>query len=259
MQKIFIFFGDGSNGKSTLLRIISNFMGEGNYSTLSMQDLETTFRPAELENKLVNIGDDIPVTTIKDSSMLKSLSAGERVTVERKNKPPFNLKNYAKLIFTTNKMPRVVDKSHGLYRRLILIPLDAKFSPSDPDFDPDIEQKVICDKAMSYLLNMAVRGYRRMMKHGFTKSEKVEKAIETFKVQNSNTLTWIDECDIKPEYLLSKNIKELYYEFQNYCESAGNKPSAQIGFTKEICNRFNFIRKRRRESGNQNVLSYFCA
>jgi len=88
MQKIFIMFGDGNNGKSTLLRMIQEFIGEGNYSTLSLQDLETTFRPAELENKLANIGDDIPFTTIKDSSRLKSISSGERITVERKKQGP---------------------------------------------------------------------------------------------------------------------------------------------------------------------------
>ena len=48
--------------------LISDFIGGGNYSTLSLQDIETTFRPAELENMLVNIGDDIPATTIKDSA-----------------------------------------------------------------------------------------------------------------------------------------------------------------------------------------------
>lgn len=35
MQQIFIFFGDGNNGKSTLLRVITSFIGTGNYTTLS--------------------------------------------------------------------------------------------------------------------------------------------------------------------------------------------------------------------------------
>lgn len=235
MQKIFIFFGDGNNGKSTLLRMICSFIGPGNYSTLSLQDLETTFRPAELENKLVNLGDDIPVTTIKDSSRLKSISSGERVTVERKNKDPFILKNYATLIFTTNKMPHVNDKSFGFYRRLIMIPLDAKFSVSDPDFDPDIAEKVVSEEGRSYLLNMAIRGLRRLLKKGFTKSDKVEKAIATYKVQSSTALTWLTENEIDEAYLLSKHTRELYYEFKVWCEQEGieNIPKQQT-FTNEI-------------------------
>jgi len=241
MQKIFIMFGDGNNGKSTLLRMICAFIGEGNYSTLSLQDLETTFRPAELENKLVNLGDDIPATTIKDSSRLKSISSGERITVERKNKDPFILKNYATLIFTTNKMPPVNDKSFGFYRRLILIPLDAKFSNTDPDYDPDISQKVVSEEARSYLLNMAVRGLRRLLKKGFTKSEKVEKAIRTYQVQSSHALTWLVENDITEEYLLSKHTGELYAEFKTWCEQEGveNIPRQQT-FTMDIQKEFDF-------------------
>jgi len=259
MQKIFIMFGDGNNGKSTLLRMIQEFIGEGNYSTLSLQDLETTFRPAELENKLANIGDDIPFTTIKDSSRLKSISSGERITVERKNKDPFILKNYATLIFTTNKMPMVNDKSFGFYRRLILIPLDAKFSNTDPDYDPDISQKVVSEEARSYLLNMAIRGLRRLLKKGFTKSEKVEKAIRTYKVQSSHALTWLVENDITEEYLLSKHTGELYAEFKIWCENEGveNIPRQQT-FTIDIQREFDFgISKQQRDPKTGRKCRYF--
>jgi putative DNA primase/helicase len=259
MQKIFIMFGDGNNGKSTLLRMIREFISERNISTLSLQDLETTFRPAELENKLVNLGDDIPATTIKDSSRLKSISSGEWVTVERKNKDPFILKNYATLIFTTNKMPPVNDKSFGFYRRLILIPLDAKFSNTDPDYDPDISQKVVSEEARSYLLNMAIRGLRRLLKKGFTKSEKVEKAIRTYKVQSSHALTWLSENDITEEYLLSKHTGEIYAEFKTWCESEGveNIPRQQT-FTLDIQREFGFgISKQQRDPKTGRKCRYF--
>lgn len=259
MQKIFIFFGEGNNGKSTLLRVITAFIGAGNYATLSLQDLEKTFRPAELENKLVNLGDDIPATTIKDSSMLKSISSGEGVTVERKNKDPFTLCNYATLIYTTNKMPRVNDKSYGFYRRLVLIPLDAKFSASDPDYDPDIAEKVVSDQARSYLLNMAVRGLRRMLKHGFTASDKVQAAIETYREKSSTTLTWIAENDIKPENLLEKSTKQLYFEFKSWCEEEGveNIPK-QRSFTDDIIHRYGFsISEQRREPKTGAHVRYF--
>lgn len=258
MQKIVIFFGDGNNGKSTLLRLICSFIGFNNYSTLSLQDLETTFRPAELENKLVNLGDDIPVTTIKDSSRLKSISSGEQVTVERKNKDPFMLKNYATLLFTTNKMPKVNDKSYGFYRRLILVPLDAKFAASDPDYDPDIAQKIVSEQSLSYLLNMAVRGLRRLLKKGFTQSDIVEKALATYKIQSSNTLSWIDDNEIAEDYLLKKNTSELYYEFKTWCENEGieNIPKQQT-FTSELKKEFEFELVQKRDSETKTRIRMF--
>lgn len=242
MQQIFIFFGDGNNGKSTLLRVITSFIGAGNYTTLSLQDLETTFRPAELENKLVNLGDDIPYTTIKDSSRLKSISSGENVLVERKNKDPFILRNYATLIYTTNKMPHVNDKSYGFYRRLTLIPLDARFSKDDPDYDPDISQKVVTDEARSYLLNMAVRGLRRLLKHGFTKSSKVEKAKDTYREKSSTTLTWVAENAIGEADILEKSTGEVYFQFKSWCETEGiEKVPKQLNFTEEIKKAFEVV------------------
>jgi putative DNA primase/helicase len=257
-QKIFIFFGEGSNGKSTVLRMMRHFIGMGNYSTLSMQDLETTFRPAELENKLMNIGDDIPATQIKDSSKLKCLSRGEPVTVERKNKNPFDLVNYAKIIFSTNKIPPVADKSHGFYRTLILIPFDALFSKNDPDYNPNIEDDVKTEQAMSYLLNMAIRGYKRLMKNGFTESDKVNRALETYKIESSHALKWIVENEIDETYLLGKHTSELYFEFKTYCEINEVKHiPEQKTFTSDIKKHFNFNITQKRESGSEKRYRYF--
>jgi putative DNA primase/helicase len=258
-QKIFIFFGDGSNGKSTVLRMIRHFIGQGNYSALSLQDLETIFRPAELENKLANIGDDIPATQIKDSSMLKKLSRGEPVTVERKNKNPFDLINYAKLIFSTNKIPPVADKSHGFYRTLTLLPFDAVFSRSDPDFNPNIEDEITTDEAMSYLLNMAIRGYRRLSRQGFTEPERVRKALETYQIESSHALRWTVENGIDEEYLLSKHTGELYQEFKMWCEAEGvDHIPKQQSFTNEIKKRFKLeVSEQRREPKTGRKCRYF--
>ncbi|WP_199615521.1 phage/plasmid primase, P4 family [Paenibacillus alkalitolerans] len=258
-QKIFIFFGEGSNGKSTVLRMIRHFIGSGNYSTLSLQDLETTFRPAELENKLVNVGDDIPATQIKDSSMLKKLSRGEPVTVERKNKNPFDLINYAKLIFSTNKIPPVADKSHGFYRTLTLLPFDAVFSKTDPDFNPNIEDDMKSEQAMSYLLNMAIRGYRRLSKKGFTESDKVEKALETYRIESSHALKWVIENEIDETYLLSKHTGELYYEFKVWCEQEGiDHIPKQQSFTLDVKKKFGLeVSEQRREQGTGKKCRYF--
>lgn len=255
MQKLVIFFGEGNNGKSTLLRMLCGFLGAGNYTTLSLQDLETTFRPAELQDKLANLGDDIPATDIRDSSRLKSISSGEALTVERKNQHPFILRNYATLIFTTNKMPRVNDKSFGFYRRLTLVPLDATFSKTDPDYDPDIAQKVVSEGGRTYLLNMAVRGLRRLLKHGFTTSSKVEKALETYKVQSSHTLRWVGEEEISEETLMEKSTSELYFTFRNWCEGDGvkNVPT-QRSFVEDLKREFDFVvseQKREKSTGKR--------
>lgn len=189
---------------------------------------------------------------------MKSISSGENVLVERKNKDPFILRNYATLIYTTNKMPHVNDKSYGFYRRLTLIPLDARFSREDPDYDPDISQKVVTEEARSYLLNMAVRGLRRLLKHGFTKSSKVEKAKETYRQKSSTTLTWVAENAIGEADILEKSTGEVYFQFKSWCETEGiEKVPKQLNFTEEIKKEFGVVTGTARRDKKTSKVSRF--
>jgi putative DNA primase/helicase len=236
MQTIFVFHGEGSNGKSTLLRVIKTFIGKGNYSTLSMQDFETPFMPAELEHKLVNLGDDVPSTEIRDSSMLKSLSSGETVTAQRKFRDPFDLDNYATMIFTTNEVPRARDTTFGFHRRLKLIPLYAVFTKDDEDYDPDISKKLTSETAMTCMLSMATRGTKRIMKNkGFTQSKVVDEASESYREYNSIVVKWLNDTAITTEELCAVSTGELYFRFKAWCDNEGikNVPT-HTKFTRDI-------------------------
>lgn len=163
-QKAFMLYGNGSNGKSTILELVKKFLGSRNYTSIELDKLSTDrFAPAELENKLANIGDDLNSTSLKDTGTLKKLFSGNSLQVQRKNEQPFDLVPYATHIYSANEIPRSFDKSSGFYRRWVLIPFNAKFSKDDADYDPLIEDKLTTDKALSYLLNKAIAGAQRLM------------------------------------------------------------------------------------------------
>lgn len=63
---------NGSNGKSTLLNMITRLLGRENASFLSLQDTAERFRLIEVYGKAANIGDDIPNSYLPDSSVFKS-------------------------------------------------------------------------------------------------------------------------------------------------------------------------------------------
>lgn len=254
-RKGFLCYGGGSNGKSTILNLLKKFIGEVNCSTVEMEKLSEKFKTAELENKLVNIGDDINRKDITDTGLLKKLFTGESVTVERKNADPFVLKSYAKLVFSCNEIPRIADKSHGMYSRLMLIPFTAQFSSADEDFDPFIEDKITTDEAMSYLLNMALRGLRRLLANNdFTYPQVVKKALEMYKTDNSTVLTWISEENITLETLMGETTDRLFSDFKDWCNRSDIKFGASIRtFHKEIEEKYNLTRIRtRKPSGETN-------
>ena len=92
------------------------------------------------------------------------------------------MKNYAKMIFSCNQLPRIIDKSYGMYSRLMLIPFTATFTPYDEDYDPFIEDKITTSEALSYLLNIGLRGLRRLLYNNkFTEPDVVKEALEKYK------------------------------------------------------------------------------
>ena len=250
-QKAFLFYGSGSNGKSTILDLIKQFLGTPNYSALALEKVTDRFNTAELENKLANIGDDIDNVGIKDTGTLKKLFSGGTVTVERKGEKPYTLESYATHIYSCNTIPRSFDKTEGFYRRWLIIPFNAtsvvilsRFTVNDDDYDPMIIDKITTDEALSYLLNLALKGAKRLLKLGkFTEPQSVKDALEAYKADNSTVISWIDDLELTEDYLLDKPRDVLYSEFTDWCKISGvrqNNITGKKAFNKEIINKFDF-------------------
>lgn len=231
IQKAFILTGEGSNGKSTFLNCIKKLLGKGNFTSLDMSELEQTFKPAELYNKLANIGDDISAKYMDDTSKFKKCVTGESFLVERKYGQPFELTSYATQIFCANELPAVKDKSDGFGRRLIIIPFSAKFSKDDEDYDPFIEDKLLEDESIEYLLKIAIDGLRRViLSKEFTKSTKGELEKNTYLISNNSVLEWLEEAPA----VENNSVNDCYNVYQVWCAQNGCNAVKKINFTKEI-------------------------
>lgn len=254
-QKAFMLYGGGSNGKSTILDLIKRFLGSRNCASIPLEKVTDRFNVAELENRLANIGDDIDNVTIKDTGTLKKLFAGNSIQVERKGERPFTIEPYATHIYSANNIPRSFDKSDGFYRRWLFIPFNAKFTAADPDYDPLIEDKITTENALSYLLNIGIRGAQRLIKRGrFTEPESVREALEAYKADNSTTLSWIEDKELELDYFLENPTDKLYADFGDWCKLSGIKPGNVTGkktFFKEIIAKYEFEDKPRQKSGGK--------
>lgn len=254
-QQAFFLTGSGSNGKSTILQMVKTLFTHHNTASLSLTDLEDKFKVAELENKLINIGDDISNTPIRDTGKFKKLVSGEGVMVERKNQRPFELINYSTFWFSANKMPNFADKSDGMQRRITILPFAAKFSPKDPDYDPDITDKVTTDQAMSYLLNLAIEGLHDLRKRGrFIQPRVVAEANEGYKVDSSSILQWFEDTQLPPITLQKKPIQAWYEQYKQWCHDAGYaKPFSRRQFVMELSAKYELEVSRKRTGSGEDI------
>lgn len=248
-QKSFILFGDGSNGKSTLLDMIIALLGDYNVSSLSLKEINHNFKLAEITDKLANIGDDISDEYVTDSSIFKKLVTGEEITVEKKHEQPYKIRNTATIIFATNNLPNMQDKSNGMVRRLCVVPFNAIIHKDQPDFDPFIIDKITTEEAKTYVLNKALLGLERVFNNqGFTIPKVVEEVMEDYYREVNNVIRYLDYVD--DDAIVGKISKDAYNDYVFWCANQNESAYKLRRFNTEIRKRTSLKLVQKKKNGD---------
>lgn len=228
---VMLYGRSGSNGKSTLLNMITQLLGRENASFLSLQDTAERFRLVEVYGKAANIGDDIPSAYLPESSIFKKLVTGEMVTAEKKGQDPFSFKPYAKMFFAMNGLPPVSDKSKAFFSRILLIPLNQDFSQSGTR-DVRLKDRKWTQQEMECLTRLAVDGLKRLLTQGdFTRPECVQRAVAEYEAENNPIREFLEETG----GVVGKPTEDVYYHYRDWCYASGHKNLlTRKKFTKEI-------------------------
>lgn len=253
--KAVILVGDKSNGKSTYIEMLHAMLGDKNISTLDFKELDDRFSTAMLFGKLANLGDDISDSFKEDVAIFKKIATGESIKAENKGKDAFQFIPYAKLIFSANNIPRMKDPTGAAMRRLLTIPLNAKFSENDPDYDPQINVKLTQQEAMEYFILLAIGGLKRVLKNKhFTVSQKVQQAKTDYEQENNPILAFIEDCrndngDIEGIY--NEATREVYIRYDEFCIKNNFRPVNRLTFSKQLNQALGTTVKNMRLNGKQ--------
>lgn len=239
-SKFFICYGEGETGKSTYLELIKRLIGESNSAYLSLNDLGQQYKPAELFGKLINLGDDIPYKGLQETDVLKKLVTGEMFAAEQKYvQKPLNFSNFAKLIFTTNKLPEVYDRTSGFYRRVMIIEINNKIENPDPLF-----LTRLTDNDYEYLLSVAIEKLLDALRvNKLTECESSKQKLEEYKTNQSSVLSFAQDFNYNKKSLDHKPCMELFKEYEQYCRDTGFKPLKKVNFDKELCDEFKMSKR----------------
>ena len=233
LGKAFVLTGLKSNGKSTFLDMIKNVLSTDNVSALDIQDFKNEYNVAELYGKLANIGDDISDNYISDSAVFKKLVTGDRLTARKIYGSPFAFNNYAKILLSANDIPKIKDRTGAVQRRLVIIPFNATFSKSDPDYDPHIKYKLQSEECMEYLIKIGIDGLKRVLENkSFSSSNKVEKELKEYEEINNPIVGFFNEKDDLK--IVDEPTKYIYAKYTEYCYANNHQPMNQGEFSKQV-------------------------
>mgnify|MGYP005852960245 CR=1 FL=1 len=245
--KCLLLLGPGSDGKSKLLKLIRELVGPDNCAAVSFSEMEDQFLRSSLYQKAVNISTEIGSKAV-ESPYFKAITAGDPVNAAFKHKNTFSFIPYCKLIFAANKMPRVLDNSDGLFRRILPIEFKRQFAEDDPDTDPFLEDKLLAEK--SEIFHWALAGLQRLMRtKRFTASDETERLLMEYKRLNNPVVCFVqDMCELDSNSMTQK--ADLFKKYEEYCRSGNYRAYSRENFFRELYAAWNSLKVSRLRTQN---------
>ena len=234
LQKAVMFMGPGGTAKSTTANLIRHLLGRENVSAVALHQLEEDrFATADLYGRLANIFADLDARALKSSSMFKSVTGGDAIRAERKNRDSFTFAPYARMVFSANEAPPTSDSSDAFFDRWPILPFHRRHRGTDHQ-DHDLLAKLTTATELSGLLNHALEGLDRLrQQHDFTHVAASEQAAERFRVDADSAAGFSEECcHLDHEARIAKPL--LFKAYVRWCEENNRRPLAATRFNRRL-------------------------
>jgi putative DNA primase/helicase len=258
-QRFLVLEGEGSNGKSVVCAVLEATLASVNCAHVPLEVFGERFQLTPTIGKLANIASEVGELDKAAEGFLKSFTSGDPMQFDRKHKSPIQAVPTARLILATNNRPRFSDRSGGLWRRMILMPVRVVIAENDPGrvFGMDKPAWWEASGELPGILNWALTGLDRLRRQDrFTRSEVCEQALAEYRTENNPARMFLLEaCCESPEG--QTPCGELYRSYRNWCQDNGYSPLADRSFGKEV--RRVFPKAERREVGSRGSRLYvYC-
>lgn len=223
-EHLIIAYGGGANGKSTfwntIFRVLGTYAGKISADTLTM-NCKHNSRPeaAELKGKRLIIASEMEEGMRLNTSMVKQLCSTDEIQAEKKYKDPFHFVPSHTLVLYTNHLPKVGANDDGIWRRLVVIPFNAKITGKS-----DIKNYAdyLYENAGEYIMTWMIEGAKKAIDDGFhAKVPKVvQEAIDAYRDTNNWLGHFMDDCcDVGDG--LSEKSGDLYQGYRAYALQCG--------------------------------------
>lgn len=239
-QKFLMIKGKGGTGKSIAISFTQHMVGSGNFSSMSLQNLNQRFYPTGLFGKLLNACADIPSTAMENVDIIKKAVGEDTLLYEKKGQDPTQFNSYAKLLFSANEMPlNLDDKTNAYYRRLLV--LDINRSIPEEEKDSQLKEKMC--KESDYAIHMAMLALKQLYNDNhFSESDHSKECIVNLYRSADSVKAFTDDilCHKSGEKIKRSDVYKMYEE---YCEDNGRKSHGKSKFWEYMADK-GFIIKR---------------
>jgi len=245
-QSLWLHYGEGRNGKSTLLIILSDILGS--YAGPAPFDmlLAKENRSREAENQFATLAGLRLATAIEadggsrfSEATVKILTGGDPVQARQRYGHPWKLRPTWKLHLAVNDKPVVRGTDEGIWRRLKLTPWLRRFEGRNDNRNLKDELR----EERNGILNWCLTGFTDWRENGGLRPpESVLAATQEYRGENDTIGLWIAECCLQDPNAAGVAMA-LFSSYRTWCEARGERPTTQTAFGRAL-HRLGFEKER---------------
>lgn len=228
IEKLLILKGSGANGKSVVFETLMGLIGRNNVSNFALDELlgsgsERKRNVATMNGKRLNYASETQRFTVDGSSgALKALISGEPMEARAMYGDNFTAYDIPLIFINTNQMPVIKDWSHGMRRRITILPFDVEI----PKWRQDVTLSATLRAEYPAIFNWAMDGRARFVRNGykFTENRLLETMMEEYHSESSSLLRFMkrrgylrEDPDLKDGKPMWIRYTDLYEEYSRWC------------------------------------------
>lgn len=208
----------GSNGKSTLMELIMNMLGD--YGETSSSDTFTLKRNEGIPNDIARLRGSrfVKISELKENTklneaLIKQITGNDKLTARFLRQEFFTFLPTFKLMILTNHKPRLTGDDPALWRRIILIPFMQQFTGDRKD--KKLPEKL--RKEFPGILNWCIEGCLKWQKEGLNPPACVLQATREYQAESDVINNWIEDCCVVAPNIISKTA-DLFNSYEEWCK-----------------------------------------
>lgn len=233
-EKIGVLVGEGRNGKSVILNMISYALGEENVTHFGLQQITDASGVfiANMVGKLANICHDSGnLIKVGNEGILKQYASGEPIMAKVLYHQPTITTNYPHSIIAVNALPVSADVSDGYFRRFLII--DFPYQIPLDKVDRQLFAKMKPER-MGVLL-WIIEGMKRLLSESdFTESKAVDDIKKQYQRDNNIVATFVDEFELRPSRTEMRPLDEVFRLFKTWTKENNYRDMGKRTFSTRL-------------------------
>ena len=222
-QTAAIFLGEGANGKGVITKLFEKLIPASSRSSVSPTEWKNDYQRWGLDGSILNTFGELPPLDATSWQWAKAIITGDLVTARLVGGNQFELVPLALHVFSTNRLPRVLQVGEAINRRFLIIRFPNIVKPEDRI--PNLANHLFEMEAEG-LLRLAVEGMERVVKRGSIANPKSCKTEMNRWLKTSDPIgEFITDCIIKtgdPAHRIGST--DMYDAVLDYCTKHGYNP-----------------------------------